>query len=163
MFSCYDYSSIFPNKELAWETFELFKFKLLFSRPTRAAGNIEIMTFMLQATVLHRGQTDEWKGWMQLTVLIYHISGASHRPELRMLGYTLMSSYLFMSGYGHFVYFWNSGDFSLHRLCQVKCDSLSICSTACSGLKCSCRELMLFSDNCNLTPYPTRTNLHSDN
>ena len=31
----------------------------------------------------------------------------------------LVTSYLFLSGYGHFHYFWNNGDYSFVRFCTV--------------------------------------------
>ncbi|XP_074654898.1 N-acetylneuraminate (7)9-O-acetyltransferase-like isoform X2 [Tubulanus polymorphus] len=72
-----------------------------------------------KTTMLHRDQTDEWKGWMQLVILIYHITGASRVLPIYMHIRVLVSAYLFLSGYGHFHYFWSKGEHSLNRFCQV--------------------------------------------
>lgn len=47
--------------------------------------------------MLNREQTDEWKGWMQLVILIYHISGASTVSDLKIV---------FSSGIGFHVFKW---------------------------------------------------------
>ncbi|XP_053207163.1 N-acetylneuraminate 9-O-acetyltransferase-like [Panonychus citri] len=69
--------------------------------------------------VLHRDQTDEWKGYMQLIVLIYHMTGASQILSIYFLIRSMVAAYLFLSGYGHFTYFWHTGDFSFQRVWKV--------------------------------------------
>ncbi|XP_015108455.1 N-acetylneuraminate 9-O-acetyltransferase [Diachasma alloeum] len=68
---------------------------------------------------LNREQTDEWRGLMQAVVLIYHVTGASNVLPIYMHLRLINSAYLFLSGYGHFCYFWQTGDVSLVRLTRV--------------------------------------------
>ncbi|XP_060802584.1 N-acetylneuraminate 9-O-acetyltransferase [Amyelois transitella] len=69
--------------------------------------------------VLHRQQTDEWKGWMQLVILVYQVTGASKILPIYMLVRALVSAYLFLTGYGHFYYTWKTGDTGLVRYFRV--------------------------------------------
>jgi len=76
--------------------------------------------FVLKPTVLNRDQTDEWKGWMQLVILLYHMTGASKVIPIYMQIRVLVSAYIFLSGFGHLSYFVNKSDFSIHRYCTVR-------------------------------------------
>lgn len=69
--------------------------------------------------VLHRDQTSELKGWMQLVILIYHMTGASKVLPIYMHIKVLISGYLFISGYEHFCYIWQTGNAGLVRMFQV--------------------------------------------
>ncbi|KAL9044959.1 MAG: hypothetical protein Q9214_001943 [Letrouitia sp. 1 TL-2023] len=66
-----------------------------------------------------REQTDEWKGWMQFIILIYHYTGASKILWIYEIIRIFVGSYIFMTGFGHTVYFYRKGDFSLKRFASV--------------------------------------------
>ncbi|KAL8927314.1 MAG: hypothetical protein Q9208_002491 [Pyrenodesmia sp. 3 TL-2023] len=68
---------------------------------------------------LPRDQTDEWKGWMQFTILIYHYTGASSVLWIYQLVRILVASYLFLTGFGHTVFFHQKQDYSLKRTASV--------------------------------------------
>lgn len=68
---------------------------------------------------LSRYQTDEWKGWMQFIILIYHYTGASRILWIYEMIRLLVASYIFMTGFGHTVFFYQRSDYSLRRSATV--------------------------------------------
>lgn len=68
---------------------------------------------------LPRSQTDEWKGWMQVYILVYTYTAASSELDFYEVLRILIACYLFMTGYGHTMYFLQTQDYSLQRLVAV--------------------------------------------
>jgi hypothetical protein len=68
---------------------------------------------------LSRDQSDEWKGWMQFFLLIYHYTNGSKTLWIYEIVRLLVASYLFMTGYGHTLCFLRNGDYSLRRVATV--------------------------------------------
>ncbi|KAJ9524481.1 hypothetical protein QJQ45_019558 [Haematococcus lacustris] len=69
-----------------------------------------------QPAVLGRQQTEEWKGWMQVLFLLYHYFEAK---ELYNAIRLLIAGYVWMTGFGNFMYYYKTGDYSIGRFAQM--------------------------------------------
>jgi hypothetical protein len=72
-----------------------------------------------EQSFLSRDQTEEWKGWMQAILLIYHYTHGSKTLWIYEIVRLLVASYLFMTGFGHTLYFIKSDNYSLKRVASV--------------------------------------------
>ncbi|CAG8980395.1 hypothetical protein HYALB_00003959 [Hymenoscyphus albidus] len=68
---------------------------------------------------LSREQTDEWKGWMQFYILIYHYTHGSKILWIYEISRVMVAAYLFLTGFGHTLYFLGKEDYSLKRIANV--------------------------------------------
>jgi hypothetical protein len=68
---------------------------------------------------LSRDQTDEWKGWMQALIITYHYNKAWTALWFWEIIRLAVSSYLFLTGFGHTLYFLQKEDYSFRRVANV--------------------------------------------
>lgn len=66
--------------------------------------------------LLHRTQTEEWKGWMQVLFLLYHYFNAK---EIYNAIRVFIAAYVWMTGFGNFSYYYRTADFGIGRFCQM--------------------------------------------
>ena len=87
--------------------------------PARLESTEGVHQRVMDQPFLPRDQTEEWKGWMQFIILIYHYTGASKVPGIYEAVRLMVAAYLFMTGFGHAVFFYKKGDYSLRRTASV--------------------------------------------
>jgi N-acetylneuraminate 9-O-acetyltransferase len=69
--------------------------------------------------IMHRDQTDELKGFMIIVILIYYMTGATRVIPIYMLIKVFISTFLFLTGYQHTMYFWQTSDNGIVRFLNV--------------------------------------------
>ncbi|KAL8789963.1 MAG: hypothetical protein Q9213_000849 [Squamulea squamosa] len=72
-----------------------------------------------EPSFLPRDQSDEWKGWMQFIILIYHYTGGSSILGIYQVIRILVASYLFLTGFGNTIFFYRKKNYSLSRCASV--------------------------------------------
>ena len=73
------------------------------------------------AGFLGTGQTDEWKGWMQIFLVFYHYLFPSPQPlAIYVTARIVVASFLFMTGYGRTMSAMKrASSFSFYTLCSM--------------------------------------------
>lgn len=74
------------------------------------------VTRISKPRILAREQTEEWKGWMQLQFLMYHYFV---QVDLYNAIRVYIAAYVWMTGYGNFLYYKKTGNFGAVRVAQT--------------------------------------------
>lgn len=83
---------------------------------TASAAATDATPATVKITFLSREQTEEWKGWMQFMFIMYHYYRAySVYNYIRVF----VSSYVWMTGFGNYLYFEKTKDFSFERILSM--------------------------------------------
>ena len=104
--------------EIAFLYFMLFIcFLSTFRNVNKDEQKVSAENFDESMIMICRAQTDEWKGWMQVSLLFYHYLFPAPQPLYVYIGARIMvASFLFMTGYGQTVKAVQSGGFYLIEL-----------------------------------------------
>lgn len=128
---CYfaDRTHLFAKGEKTWSYFDFFLFcapalvlaivsirKSASPRPSADANGVALE---VNQPFISRDQAEEWKGWMQVLILVYHWTAAKDSTAIYIIIRLLVAAYLFQTGYGHTTYFIKKKDFSFKRLASV--------------------------------------------
>lgn len=107
----------FKTKEFLSGCFVVMGIGIVSIRKRRSLS--KTVTSSHEHNFLSRDQTEEWKGWMQAVLLVYHYTHGSQSLWIYEIVRLLVASYLFMTGFGHTLYFIKSNDYSLKRVATV--------------------------------------------
>jgi hypothetical protein len=101
----------------------LLVFGIGFIRKSKVkTGSIQVNSsspVQISQEILSRDQTDEWKGWMQALILLYHWTGTSQTLWIYQIIRLLVAAYLFMTGYGNTLYFLKLQDNRMYSIGAV--------------------------------------------
>ncbi|XP_047138645.1 uncharacterized protein LOC100207689 isoform X1 [Hydra vulgaris] len=106
-----DFLHIWPkvNKQYSRDMFVFLFFILVFVA----------VIFTIRKTkdkFLNRDQTEEWKGWMQVQFVWYHYFDANETfNSIRCY----VGAYVWMTGFGNYIYFSSQKDYSIFRLLKM--------------------------------------------
>mmetsp|Transcript_42466 Transcript_42466/g.51507 ORF Transcript_42466/g.51507 Transcript_42466/m.51507 type:complete len:515 (-) Transcript_42466:445-1989(-) len=93
---------------------DFFMFFMICLTLTFAWKHISVMKDY--APPLHREQTEEWKGWMQVMFLLYHYFNAGEMYNAIRL---FIAAYVWMTGFGNFSYYYIRKDFTIGRFAHM--------------------------------------------